>query len=87
MIRYWFEFDLSNYENPPLEIVRGCGVTAWSLEDALNIIKEKIFIDREIAPIKKCIENVDITTLQTNSKLSNMGVPVWPGIWFPLGYQ
>ena len=75
MKRYWFQFDLKNYLDPPMAIGLGCGVTAFSKEEAISILQEKVFIDREIPPIVKCIENVDISTLYGNHVLPNMALP------------
>lgn len=65
----------------------GCGVTALNYEDALNIVKNKVFNDKPIAPIKLTVENIDISTLDAGHVLLNMGMPSVRGIWFPLGYN
>ncbi|MGE6218446.1 hypothetical protein ACQKCH_01370 [Nubsella zeaxanthinifaciens] len=87
MIRYWFEFDFENYLPVPSGTRTGCGVTAYSYEDALNIINEKIFNKIPTAPIKQVVENVDISILDKGHVLPNMGLPNVRGIWFPLGYN
>ncbi|MCS3532491.1 hypothetical protein [Chryseobacterium sp. JUb7] len=86
MIRFWFVFDFENYKNPPGGLKLGCGVTAISKEDALNILKEKIFRDR-LPPILNVVENIKITDLDNNDVLPNMNSPVFRGIWFPMGYD
>lgn len=64
----------------------GCGVTAWDYDDALNIIKNKASIEK-IPPIKKVIEDIDLSTLDSNHVLPNIILPSnVRGIWFPGGY-
>lgn len=87
MIRYWIEFNFENYMPMPSGAKMGCGVTAFSYEDALHIINTKLFNNKPIAPIKHLIENVDISTLDAAHILPNMGLPNIRGIWFPLGYD
>jgi hypothetical protein len=73
-------------DNPPLGILKGCGVTAPSKEYAIDIIKKKVFKNSELPEIIEFVENIDIRTLDENHVRPNMGNPVVPGIWFPLGY-
>lgn len=87
MIRYWLEFNFENYALIPFGTRMGCGVTALNYEDALNIVKNKVFNDKPIAPIKLTVENIDISTLDAGHVLLNMGMPSVRGIWFPLGYN
>jgi hypothetical protein len=61
-------------------------VTAYSYEDALSLLKEKVFEGTE-PPIIDVVPDVDISELDQNHVIPNMGVPVWRGVWFPLGYQ
>lgn len=86
MTRYWFKFRLDIEDNPPLGILMGCGVTATSKENAIDIIKRKVFKNRELPEIIEFVENIDIRTLDENHVRPNMGNPVVRGIWFPLGY-
>ena len=86
MKRYWFEFDLGGCESPPLGISRGCGVTAQSQGDAIKIIQEKVFFGRDLPPLTAVVEDVDVATLDEGHVRPNMGNPVTPGVWFPLGY-
>ncbi len=87
MMRYWFKFRLSIEGNPPLGALMGCGVTAASKDKALDLLKRLVFKDRELPEIQECIENVDANTLEENHVRPNMGNPLAPGIWFPLGYS
>lgn len=41
LIRYWFDFELNN-NDLPLDLMMGCGVTAYNYSDALNLLKETV---------------------------------------------
>lgn len=86
MRRYWIEFDLSNYERPPVSIDMGLGVTAQSREDALSLVRDRVFGGRELPPVRQVIDDVDVSTLDPGHVRPNMGAPTWRGIWFPLGF-
>lgn len=84
LTRYWFEFDDDNLL-PQVKI--GCGVTAFTYEDALNLIRKKIFEDAALPEIRIVIENIDVSILDTGHILPNMNPPNFRGIWFPRGYD
>lgn len=86
LCRYWIKFDLTEMENPPIEIQPGCGVTAYSYEDALELVRDRIFDGEEIPRVVSMIENVDVSTLDKNHVLPNMAAPTRRGVWFPMGY-
>lgn len=84
--RYWFEFSDCDNVVLPTGISKGCGVTAYDYDDAINILKEFVFKRTSIPTIKKFIENVIIEKLDEDHVLPNMGIVNSRGIWFPLGY-
>lgn len=87
LIRYWFEFEYEHYSELPMGLALGCGITALTYEDAIALLKEKIFLDKPITAFKKLIENVDVSTLEANHVLPNLGAPTTArGIWYPAGY-
>ena len=77
LTRFWFEFR---------GVSRGYGVTAYSREDALEILRQDAF-DGELPLIEREIEDVDVSTLDANHVLANMRPPSWRGIWYPLGHE
>lgn len=79
--RYWIRFDTPGY------LSLGCGVTAPDHETALKLIREKMQRGEELPPIVEIIDDVDISTLDSNHVLPNMWTPSFFGIWFPLGLQ
>lgn len=87
MHRFWIEFDITNYEAPPISARMGYGVTAETLQAALQLVQHEIFRGRDLPPVRLCVDDVDVATLDARHVRPNMGTPVWPGIWFPLGYQ
>ena len=71
LTRYWFTFqgDIDS-----IGICRpGCGITAHNYEDAIAIIRKYVYAERDIPEIKSVQENVDISTLDQNHVLPNMG--------------
>jgi hypothetical protein len=85
--RYWFKFKLSLNDPHPIGTLLGCGVTASSKDEALELLQHKVFRNQQLPPLEKCIENVEQSELDTKHVLPNSGDPSVRGIWFPLGYE
>ena len=86
MRRFWFEFEIDE-ENPlPIGISNGCGVSAYSYDDAISILETKVFVEMKVPSFKVKKEDVDISLLDENHILPNMGDVTLRGVWFPLGY-
>jgi hypothetical protein len=81
--RYWFRFESS----PSDSLGHGCGVTAYSLEDAKSLLDASIFQSKSWPRIVEVIEDVDISTLDRGHVIPNMEPPVWRGVWYPKGYR
>jgi hypothetical protein len=92
--RYWIEFEVSPLSSIDLLAVvseslyawwiRRCGVTAFSQEDALNLIRQQLWLfEMPLPPIRNIIEDVDVSTLDPWRVLPQMGPPIWRGIWYP----
>jgi hypothetical protein len=64
----------------------GCGITAISEEAAIELLKRRVF---KGAPLPKFTvqADIDISTLDPGRVRPNMHVPVWPGVWFPMGFE
>jgi hypothetical protein len=84
--RYWFEFELRIDDPHPLGVLSGCGVTAFDFEDALSLLRDRVFHE-SVPHIVNVIEDVDVSTLDPGHVLPNMGVPSLRGVWYPLGYN
>jgi hypothetical protein len=84
--RYWFEFDLTLDDVPPLGTLLGCGVTAHSEAEAINIISHRVF-GGSLPRIKRIVRDIDVSTLDQNHVVPNMGNIFKIGVWFPLGYE
>lgn len=71
--RYWFKtkghFDF--------------GVTAYSLEDAKQLVNEAARYFGENYELLEIIENVDVRTLDQGHIIPNMGAPNFRGVWYP----
>jgi hypothetical protein len=80
--RYWFRFE---NEGSHLALNLGCGITALSYEDAIEILRQRVF-HGEMPAVEEVIEDVDISTLDEMHIHPNMGCVATRGVWFPLGY-
>jgi hypothetical protein len=82
--RYWFSF-----ENLPSHsaLILGCGVSAYTYEDAVNILKETIFAKYPDAAICDATIDVDVRSLDAGVVQPNMGDVTVRGVWFPIGYN
>jgi hypothetical protein len=81
--KFWFQFEKLER---PTALNLGCGVSAADYEDALNLLKERIFGPNGPPQIVRCIEDVQTTDLEKNHVLPNIGQMDIRGIWFPQGY-
>lgn len=81
--RYWFTFSSIEPYNP---LRLGCGVTAYSYEDAISILLQTVFVGQNEPQIDKVVEDIDVSTLDQKHVIPNMDPPVWRGVWFPKGY-
>ena len=84
--RYWFTFPRSSFTELPQGILIGCGITAYSQEDAINILQTTLFKSAVMPEFETITQDVDISTLDGSHILPNMGDITSRGIWFPLGY-
>lgn len=80
----WFMFERLPV---PTAVNLGCGATAHNRADALALIAERVFGTDAVPPIVEVIDNVDVSSLEPNHVLPNLGNPANRGIWFPQGYD
>ena len=72
--RFWFETN----------IYYGIGVSAYSLDDAKNLIEQmlpSLNFNKEVIDV---IEDVNIRTLDQHHVIPNMGLVNLRGIWYPI---
>jgi len=81
--RYWFTFPRSS---GPTALNVGCGVTAYNYNDAVSLLRERVFGGNE-PDVVDFKENVDVSKLDKSHVVPNMGPVIARGIWFPLGYD
>jgi hypothetical protein len=80
--KYWIELESSD----PALAWQGqfhYGVTAYNYEDALKLLVERFCMNRDFPSVVSVVEDVDISTLQVGKLVTEIGVPVWRGIWYP----
>lgn len=82
--RYWIRF--APHAPLGLGCLRlGCGVTAWTEDDAIRLLRECVFEDGELPEIADIITDIDFRDLEANHVRPNIGVVSRRGVWFPLG--
>ena len=82
--KFWFTFKSPPKFNP---LGIGCGVTAYSYEDALQILKEKLFPSTGTLEVSEALSDFDMRLLDGGHVLPNMENAFQRGIWFPKGYR
>ncbi len=87
LTRFRFEFELDDDVSSSLGISMRCGVTALDKADGLALVAGKLFSGDRPPPVLRCIEDVDVRTLDQNHVLPNMKSPAERGIWYPPGYD
>jgi len=83
--RYWFSFELAIADKPPPGTLLGVGVTARDREDAEHLVRERVFASAPLPPIASVAEDVDVSGLDEDHVLPNMGNVMIRGVWFPRG--
>lgn len=87
MRRFWITFEFSDEDTPPIGISLGVGVAAKSQKQALATIQQKVFNGGDLPKLDRVLKDVDVSKLDARHVKPNMGTPVSPGIWFPVGYE
>ena len=73
LTRFWF-----NTENG-----LGIGVTAYSVNDAIDLIKAESLAMIYEPKFDSYVENIDMRELDQNHVIPNMGICVNRGVWYP----
>ncbi len=99
--RYWIEFKAPQTKSET-EITGvwwllgygegrfGCGVSAYTLDDALWIVQQDVFGGEPLPELEQITEDIDVSTLEAFNNphfQNNFGVPVWRGVWFPKYFE
>jgi hypothetical protein len=76
--RYWFTFAADG----PLALGYGCGITAWTQEDAELLLRQAF---PQAPALVSVAEDVDVSGLDGGHVLPNMLPSNLRGVWFPMG--
>ncbi len=77
--RYWLKF---GHVGKPHNLNLGCGVTAFSQDDALSLVRAA-FPDLVLRTPCELTENIDVSTLDAGHVLPNIGLVAKRGVWWP----
>lgn len=83
---FWFELDIGYEAECPPGVRAGVGITALDRDDALDILRDRVFGRRPVPGIRHEIGDVDFPRLCPWLVLANMTDPGPRGVWFPAGY-
>ncbi len=72
---YWIE--------PPVGMIRQFGVSAYSLEDAVFLLREAGYEIDVNVPGTTVREGITVADLDQHHVAPNMGPMVFRGVWFP----
>jgi hypothetical protein len=85
---YWLQFEGSAIE---IGIPSACGVTAWTEEDAVALLRAGPFRGKGLPTIAAVTVDVDVDvdvfTLDEGHVLPNMEAPDRRDIWYPRGFS
>ena len=84
MKMFWFKFE--KLPRPTI-INLGVGVSAYNYDDAIVLLRERMFGPNGPPVIEECLENVKMEDLEKNHVLPNIGNHLIRGVWFPQGYE
>ena len=84
LTRYWFVFARGGR---PTALSLGCGITAYSLEDARKILRHAVFPLYGERAVARVIEGVDVASLDPERVRPHLGNSAAPGLWFPVASQ
>ena len=79
--KFLIEFDNND------DWMRTVGVTAWTEEDALNLIRDNILSKKQLPDLKNIQEINSLDDLDQGHIIPNMDEFVSRGIWFPIGFK
>jgi hypothetical protein len=80
--RFWFKFVVGPCSATVLE----CGVTAYTFDDAVSILRATLFAEGGMPEIREVVANIDIHPLDRGQIPPNRESPLWRGVWYPKGH-
>ena len=73
------------FKSEQLEHGLGYGVTAWTEDDAVALLRQKIFAGGVLPAGMTVAADINLADLDKHVT-PNMEAPTWRGVWFPRGY-
>ncbi len=78
--RYWITFSPAGIASP---LNLGCGITAKSRREAEDMAASMVFPIFGEREIVNMLEDIDVSSLDPDHILPNIGDPASIGVWFP----
>lgn len=79
--RFWIKFKAKRSELP-YSNYEGFGITAHSIDDALQIMKDRYFPNKPLPPVKSATKDINISTLSERIRAA-MSEPSVRSVWYP----
>lgn len=87
MRRFWITFDAASDTPVPPRMRLGVGVAAESEQAAVALLRDELVpAGGDLPPVREIVADVDVSTLDEQHVLRNIGVVTWRGIWWPPGF-
>ncbi|WP_194813337.1 hypothetical protein [Nocardia sp. XZ_19_385] len=81
MRRFWIEFE-RGYQRTLWWLAPYAGVTGYDEQHCLEMVADLITDGAELPPVRRITPDIVVDeNLPVN--LRALGVPVWPGVWYP----
>jgi hypothetical protein len=78
--KFWFRLETLPR---PTAINLGCGVMAYTKDDAMRLLRDHVFDRHGLLSIIECIEDAGMDQIEQNHARPNIGNTDIRGIWFP----
>jgi hypothetical protein len=78
--RYWLRFDPTR--PIPVGFQMGCGITAFSQDDAMRLLR-KVYPERFEIRVSEVVTDVALSDLESRHVIPNIGDHTQRGVWFP----
>jgi hypothetical protein len=61
----------------------GCGVTGLDADDCWRLVRDAVFAELPVPPVRDAVFDIDVSTLDADWVLPQIGNPAALGVWFP----
>ncbi len=85
--KYWIRVETSAHDTNSWISALGYGITAFSREDAIDMLRTEAFEGQPMPEVVEVVEDVDEEEIQKRYGMAKLEAFLWPGIWYPTWYK